>query len=140
MLKISFFAYPLVSALHILSIGALLTSVGLMHLRLAGFVQNLPAAAFVGLLRRVALGAFGLTVLSGITIFSVRAADYAASPLFLSKLAIIAAAVLNFLAFAAIEARIPPGLERPPILRLLTVLSIVLWLAALLCGRFLGFV
>ncbi|RUZ42988.1 hypothetical protein EN956_34850, partial [Mesorhizobium sp. M7A.F.Ca.CA.004.05.2.1] len=57
-LKGSFIAYPIVNALHILSIGALLTSVLLMDLRICGAFRSLPHAAFVALLRRVALGAF----------------------------------------------------------------------------------
>jgi hypothetical protein len=139
-LKSNFIAYPLVSALHILSIGALLTSVGLMHLRLAGFARSLPSDAFVGLLRHVALIAFAGAVLSGVSLFLVRASDYAASPLFLAKLAIIVAAGLNFLLFAALDARAPPGLERPGSLTVMAVLSVLLWLAALVCGRLLGFV
>jgi hypothetical protein len=118
----------------------LLTSVGLMHLRLAGFVQSLPADAFVGLLRRVAIIAFASGVLTGLSLFVVKPLDYAASPLFLTKLTIVAAAVLNFLVFSVIEARVPPGLERPASLSVLAIFSIILWLAALLCGRMLGFV
>ena len=139
-LRTNFYAYPLVNALHILSIGALLTSVGLMHLRLAGFAQSLPATAFVGLLRRVAMGAFGLALLTGLSLFTVKAGDYADSPLFLTKLTLIAVAVLNFGLFSVIEARVPPGLERPVSLKVMTVLSIGLWLAVLFCGRMLGFV
>ena len=118
----------------------LLTSVGLMHLRLGGFAQSLPADAFVRLLRPIALVAFASAVLTGFSLFTVKPADYAGAPLFLTKLALIGAAALNFLVFSIIEARVPPGLERPVSLQVMTVLSIGLWLAALLCGRMLGFV
>ena len=118
----------------------LLTTVGLMHLRLAGFAQSLPADAFVRLLRPIALFAFAGAILTGFSLFTVKPADYAASPLFLTKLTLIGAAVLNFSLFSVIEARVPPGLERPVSLRVMTVLSIGLWLSALLCGRMLGFV
>ena len=139
-LRTNFYAYPVVNAVHIVAIGALLPCVGLMHLRLAGFAQSLPADAFVGLLRRVAIGAFAFAVVSGLLLFSVKAGDYAASALFVTKLAIIGAAVLNFLIFSGVEARVPPGLERPASLTVMALLSILLWLAALLCGRLLGFV
>jgi hypothetical protein len=139
-LKTAFIAYPLVSALHVLSIGTLLSSVGLMHLRLAGYPRELPTHVFVGLLRRVALAAFGFAVLSGALLFTVRATDYAASPLFVAKLTIIGLAVANFLAFSAIETRTPQNGPRPLVLKLLAIASMGLWLAALLCGRFLGFV
>ena len=41
-LKTSFVAYPIVNALHILSIGALLTSVMLMDLRIVGAFRSVP--------------------------------------------------------------------------------------------------
>ena len=41
-LKASFVAYPVVNALHIMSIGALLTSVVLMDLRICGAFRSLP--------------------------------------------------------------------------------------------------
>lgn len=140
-LKTNFIAYPLVSMLHILSIGALLTSVGLMHLRLAGLAQRLPAEIFVGLLRRVALIAFVGAVLSGVSLFSVRPTDYAASPLFLTKLAIILLAVLNFALFSVLERRVPAAsVARPVSLKVMALLSLGLWLGAAFCGRMLGFV
>ena len=61
-LKTSFFAYPIVNALHILAIGALLTSVLLMDLRVIGVIRSLDEQPFVRLLRRVALGAFALAL------------------------------------------------------------------------------
>lgn len=41
-LKASFVAYPIVNALHIMAIGALLTSVGLMDLSVLGAFRSLP--------------------------------------------------------------------------------------------------
>lgn len=111
-----------------------------MHLRLAGFAASLPADAFVQLLRRIALIAFAIAVLTGVSLFTVKPGDYAGSPLFLTKLALIGAAGLNFLLFTGIEARVPPGLRRPGSLKVLAGLSIGLWLAVLVCGRMLGFV
>ncbi|WP_352744502.1 hypothetical protein [Mesorhizobium sp. M0701] len=58
-LKASFVAYPVVNALHIMSIGALLTSAWLIDLRIIGAFRSLPQAAFVALLRRTGFAAFG---------------------------------------------------------------------------------
>ena len=41
-LKASFVAYPIVNALHIMSIGALLTCVMLMDLRIVGVFRSMP--------------------------------------------------------------------------------------------------
>lgn len=138
-LKTSFVAYPLVNALHILSIGALVTSVLLMDLRLLGAFGFVPGVPLVCLLQRVAFAGFTGAVLTGVTLFAVRARDYAASPVFLLKMALIAAAIFNVLLFRRIESRIPRS-DRPPVpLRLQAMISAMLWLGILVAGRFIGF-
>jgi hypothetical protein len=74
-LKTSFFAYPVVNALHILAVGGLVTSVILMDLRVIGVIRSIDEQPLVRLLRRVALGGFGLAVVTGALMFAVRATD-----------------------------------------------------------------
>jgi hypothetical protein len=135
-LKGSFFAYPIVSALHILGIGVLLTGVLLMDLRLLGAFKPLPQQEFGRLLRRVTLVGFALAVATGLTLFSVRATEYVALPLFWVKLGLIVVAGLNLTLFMVLDRRAAPG----GALKLSGALSLALWLGVLLCGRFLGFV
>ena len=59
LLKSSFLAYPIVNALHIAAIGAILTSVLLMDFSVLGAIRSVPREKLVSLLRRVALAAFG---------------------------------------------------------------------------------
>jgi hypothetical protein len=137
-LKTSFVAYPVVNAVHIASIGALLTSVTLLDLRVLGAFGSLPERPFVMLLRRLALLAFCFAIASGLALFSVRASYYAGMPVFLGKMGLIALAGANFTLFAAVETGKPPQ-HRSSLRRLLAVISIVIWCAVLLCGRFIGF-
>jgi hypothetical protein len=139
LLKSSFFAYPIVNALHIAAIGALLTSVLLMDLSVLGAIRSLPREKFVALLRRVALAAFTIAVLTGFTMFSIQATDYVRNPVFLVKLCLIVLAALNFVAFTALDRRRPSG-EASAVLHVLAVASILLWSGVLLAGRFIGFV
>ncbi|MER8384378.1 hypothetical protein NKH81_17320 [Mesorhizobium sp. M0959] len=136
-LKASFVAYPIVNALHIMSIGALLTSVWLMDLRVLGAFRALPQAAFVALLRRTALGAFAGALVTGSLLFSVRASEYAAMPIFLAKMGLILLAGINFLVFIrrAKDGDEPAG----GTVTILAVLSLVLWTSVLFAGRFIGF-
>lgn len=131
-LKTSFFAYPIVNALHILAIGALVTAVLLMDLRVIGVIRSLDEQPFVRLLRRVALWAFALAVLTGALMFAVRATEYAGMPLFWIKMGLIGLAGVNFVAFSL--------LRQPSATRVLAGVSITLWPLVLLAGRFLGFV
>ncbi|RVD12357.1 MAG: hypothetical protein EOS73_28440 [Mesorhizobium sp.] len=134
-LKASFIAYPIVNALHIMSIGALLTSVVLMDLRICGAFRSLPYVAFVTLLRRIALGAFAGALVTGSLLFSVKASTYAAMPVFLAKMALILLAGVNFFTFL----RFARGGDEPAGSAILAVLSILLWTSVLFAGRFIGF-
>jgi hypothetical protein len=132
--KSSFFTYPIVNALHIMSIGALWTSVLLMDLRVLGAFSSVERAPFVRLLRRVALAAFCGALLTGPLMFAIRASEYAAMPVFLAKMGLIVLAGLNFILFQ----RLAGGNEKEG-LQLPAAASIVLWTAVLFAGRFIGF-
>ena len=105
LLKASFVAYPIVNALHIAAIGMLFTSVVLLDLAVLGVIRSLPRREFIALFRRVALIAFAVAVLTGVTLFSVKASDYVEMPVFLLKLGLIALAAINFLIFSALDKR-----------------------------------
>lgn len=138
-LKASFYAYPIVNAVHIAAIGALLTGVALLDLRLLGAWPNLPEAPLMRLLRTVALLAFTAAAVTGLTLFAVRASDYAAAPLFLIKMLLIGLAGLNFLAFATLDRHRSAETPLTSGRKLLVVMSLLVWPTVLLAGRFLGF-
>jgi hypothetical protein len=132
-LRASFVAYPLVSAAHVLGAGGLVVLVWLMHAALAGRAgSDGPDAA--RLYRRLVVALLVLMALSGLALFSVRPADYAANPAFRIKLALVSAALLNVAVHHAIAAR------RPGLARLSAIVSVTLWPAILVAGRFVGFV
>lgn len=135
-LRTSFVAYPLVNAAHILSIGMLVTSVLVMHWALLAPRYSLPEEMITRQLRPVALGAFLAAAATGFALFSIRATEYASNPAFLIKLGLIAAATLNFLVFYALSRSEASQGGR----RISAVASVLLWLSALVAGRFIGFV
>lgn len=138
-LKASFVAYPIVNALHIMAIGALLTSVLLMDLRICGAFRSLPYAAFVALLRRTALGAFAGALVTGSLLFSVKASTYAAMPIFLAKMTLILLAGVNFLAFTRLGRVTGSDVPAGGTATILAVFSMLLWTSVLFAGRFIGF-
>ena len=132
-LRASFVAYPLVSAAHILGAGGIVVLVWLMHAALSGraTVADPGTARFY---RRLVIALLLLMVLSGLALFSVRPVDYAVNPAFRIKLALIAAALVNVAAYHAIAA------HRPALARFSTMVSLAVWPAILVAGRFVGFV
>jgi hypothetical protein len=77
-------------------------------------------------------------------LFSIRAVEYAALPLFWSKMALVICGIANalLLRYAAQWEQGLDGVgEMPPLwLRVAGGLSIVLWLGTIVCGRMLAFV
>lgn len=134
-LRASFVAYPLLNAFHVLAIGALVTSVILLDLRILGFLRTQPEEVFLPLMRRLALLAFAGTVVSGMALFSVQATTYAENPAFLVKMGLIVLAGLNFLLLAR-RRQAEPGSSAS---RASALLSLGLWPATLVAGRFIGF-
>lgn len=136
-LKVSFVAYPLVNALHIIGVGALLTSVVLMDLRLLGAFPAIEPSPFVSLMRRVALTGFAIAVLTGLPLFAIQASDYVRNVAFLAKMGLLLAAGFNALFFHAVTGGFETASGR---MRSSISLSIVLWLGVLVAGRFIGFI
>jgi len=137
LLKSSFLAYPVINALHIAAIGTLFGSVLLIDLSVLGAIRSIPRARLVALLRRVALAAFVIALLTGLTLFSIQATTYVRNPAFLVKIGLIGLATLNFIVFALLDRR---KQETSPVLRVLAVVSILAWSGVLLAGRFIGFI
>jgi hypothetical protein len=140
LLKASFYVYPVVNALHVAAIGALFTSVLLMDLRLLGALKLVAGEPFLVLMRRVALVAFLGAVTTGLALFSVRATEYAAMPVFLTKMGLIVLAGLNFLLFLWLARKRPADKAPSPAQRVSALASMLLWTSVLLAGRFIGFV
>lgn len=138
-LKRAFVAYPLVNAGHVLSIGLLVTGILMMDLRILGRLAAFDATRFVSAMRRLAVAGFAGAVATGLPMFAIRATDYAANPAFRLKLVLIAMAAVNMMAFHVVmRGRLDATF--PPAARVLAILSLMLWPAVLLSGRFIGFV
>ena len=141
-LRTSFIAYPLVNALHVLSLGVLVTTVGLMDLRVLGRFSAFDGHSFIAALRPLAYGAFAGTAATGFALFSIRASEYAFNPAFQLKLALIVVAGLNLALFQR------AGRGRAMALRggfsvterVTAAASLILWPGVLAAGRFVGFV
>lgn len=144
-LRASRWVYPLVNAGHIAGLALLIGGILPLDLRLLGCWRSVPLGHLARVLVPLAMAGLGLAVVTGLMMFSVSATKYAGTPLFLVKLALIAAAVTNALLLRRAPdwalARLPDlDWQATPRLRAAGLLSLTLWLAALLCGRFLAYI
>src|SRR5262245_25485000 len=88
-------AYLFVNAAHILGIGLLVGGILPLDLHLIGLLRS-PSLAVVGsLLLRVASTGLALALLTGLWLFSVKPHEYVTNPAFLTKLGLLAFALVN---------------------------------------------
>lgn len=134
-------AYLLVNAAHILGVGLILGAILPLDLRLVGFFRTVPLAVLGPFLSRAAAVGVALAMLTGLWLFSVRPSEYLGNAAFLWKLAILALALGN-LALQHRSRHFRIALEGGPVhadVRALALASALFWLAALLAGRWIGF-
>jgi len=135
-------AYLLVNAAHILGVGLLVGAILPLDLRMIGFLRSHPIEAVAPLLLSVASAGLALALVTGLWLFTVQPKLYAANPAFLMKVALIVVALANI----SVQHRSAPFQaalrgERPSdAVRVLAGLSALLWLSALVAGRWIGFV
>ena len=143
-LRNSTFMYPLVNAGHILGVSLLVGSIVPLDLRLLGLWRNYPVMVFVDVLRVTAAMGLALAVFCGLLLFATNAPGYAASPLFQAKIAFVVLGALNALTLGRVMARrdirsLPMESPMPLALRAGGLLSLVVWISALVLGRLLGY-
>jgi hypothetical protein len=137
-LRASRAAYATVNAAHIVGMSLLVGAVVSSDLRTAGLWKAdrwregletcIPVAAF----------GLGLAVIAGLTLFSVRGETYVADPAFQIKALLLAAGLMNVLAFRWAMARRKCG-EPSRVMRLSAILSMVTWISAIFAGRWIAF-
>ncbi|KKX28192.1 DUF6644 family protein [Rhizobium sp. LC145] len=134
-------AYLLVNAAHILSIGVLFGSILALDLALLGLMPAAVLQAVAPYLSRLAGAGVVLAIVTGLCLFSVRPTEYAQNPAFLAKLGLIALGILNVAVvhFGAAWRGLLVGGAPTAALRVSATLSILIWISAVIAGRWIGF-
>ncbi|CAK7255186.1 MULTISPECIES: DUF6644 family protein [unclassified Shinella] len=141
-LKASGTLYLVVNAAHILSIGLVVGAILPLDLRLVGLIRAAPIVAVGPLLSRTAATGVVAALATGLCLFSVRAQEYAGNPAFLVKVALVALGIVNALvlhARGAWQTALATD-SAPPALRMQALFSMVIWVGAVLAGRWIAFI
>src|SRR5688572_31390961 len=143
-MRMSLKAVAIINALHVISIVTVFGTIFLVDLRLLG-IPNVTRS-FVRLhdeILRWTWGAFGIAAVTGVLLFMVNAVTYHRNTAFWLKMATILLAGINMLVFELVTAKSAPswdkGVTPPGAARLAGALSIVLWIAVIVFGRWIGF-
>ncbi len=133
--------YLFVNAAHIGAIGLLIGSIVPLDLRLLGVLKAGPLAILAPVLARTAATGLVLAVLTGAMLFSVRPLEYLQNPAFVVKMGLLVAGAVN--AWLVRRGRAWAGVVdggRPSgALKAQAGASLLLWLACLVAGRWIGF-
>ena len=136
--------FPAIETLHIIGFAIVTGAAFVFDLRLLGFSQSISITALARHVLPWARRSFVVLVLpTGVLLFAVQATELAASGAFRLKLFLIALAVLNTFLFHGRTAKTIDAWDRdamPPVAaRLAGASSLVLWIGAITCGRWLAY-
>jgi len=143
-MRTSLKAVAIINAFHVLSIVTVFGTIFLVDLRLLGYpnIQRSFSRMHHELLRWT-WGAFGIAAVTGVLLFMVNAVTYQRNTAFWLKMATIVLAGINMFVFERVTAKSvaswDKGVLPPPAARLAGALSIVLWVAVIVFGRWIGF-
>jgi hypothetical protein len=134
-------AYPLVETLHIAALATLFGAMAVVDLRIIGLSRNLPAAALLRHALPIALLAFCLAAATGLLLFLAHADDLIGNRVFVLKICLIGAAGVNAALFhtAAWANPVNWGDRAPLPARAIAVLSMLIWLGVITCGRWIAY-
>ena len=134
-IELSSWAYPVLEIVHIIGIAMLLGNLVLLELRVFGRGKNLPVADLARLSLGLALFGFSLAALSGGLMFATRPAELLSNRAFTLKMVLLFTAACNAGWFHARQ-----SLEKVDFTaRALMVVSTLIWVAVVACGRWIAY-
>jgi hypothetical protein len=139
----SLYLFPLIESMHVLGLTMVFGTVVIVDLRLLGLASTRrPFTSIAYDTLRWTWVAFALTVATGLLMFITNARVYSQNSFFQAKMASIALAGLNMLAFQLTSSRSIDDWDlraAPRAGRIAAVASLLLWLTVIFLGRWVGF-
>lgn len=136
--------YPIVEIVHITGFVTLVGSIIVLDLRLLGLSRELPVRALARHVLPWSVGALLLIVPSGLLMFIAHAGDLIGNTAFIVKMSLLFCAGINAAAFHAGvfrgAAAWDSGVTAPAAVRLHALVSLIIWVGVLACGRLLAYV
>lgn len=129
------FAYPMLEVVHIIGIALLLGNLVLLELRVWGAGKALPVDDLARLTLTLVCIGFGLVTISGSLMFATQAFDLLGNRAFKIKMGLLMLAACNAVWFHTRQSLIKLDMTA----KLQTLLSSIIWLAAIVCGRWIAY-
>jgi uncharacterized membrane protein len=136
--------FPWIESVHVLAITSVVGSISIVDLRLLGVAsKKRTISRLTGEILPYTWVAFLIAVITGALLFSSNAVKYSHNTMFLAKMALLALAGFNMMVFHAITARgikLWDAAPKPPApVRMAGATSLIVWIAVIVCARWVGF-
>jgi uncharacterized protein DUF6644 len=141
----SLWLFPAIETVHLLGMAALVGTITVLDLRLLGWAtpQKRVSEVTARLLPWAWFG-FGVQVVTGVLLFSSEAIKIYGNPAFRLKMLLLLLAGIQALIFQTVVSRKLPAWDDhqslPLMAKVMGMISILLWVAIVTAGRFIGFV
>jgi hypothetical protein len=140
----SLWAFPMIETLHVIALVTVLGTLLVMDLRMLGVASTaVPIRKVSDDTLKWTWMAFVVAAISGTLLFISKASTYMVNPYFLVKMGLMALAGLNMLFFHFVTYKTVDQwdtLASPPAaVKFSAVLSLLIWLVIVFCGRAIGF-
>jgi hypothetical protein len=135
----SILAFPMILTLHTVGLGLLAGASAVVNIRLLGREGALPLASLRPLFRVMWAG-FWVNLLTGSLLFAAQAGVRGTSLFFLGKMAMVLVGVATMVLIQRRVFAAPAAVAGTPPLRVLAIVSLVAWTAAISAGRLLAYV
>lgn len=134
-IQTSAWTYPALTVLHLLGIALLIGNLALLELRVFGKGANLPVRDLARISLTLVVCGFALAAASGLAMFATQPSDLLANRAFTLKMLLLFAAACNagwFHGRGSLD-----KLDRTA--RLQMVVSSLIWLGVVICGRWIAY-
>lgn len=128
-------AYPALESVHVFGIALLVGNLLALEVRVWGRATQLPVVALARLSLSIAVAGFLIAATSGLLMFASQPAELLANRAFTLKMGLVACAGINAAWFHARD-----GLRKlDRLARAQTAFSLGLWIAVMICGRWIAY-
>ena len=139
-IEYSRWVWPIIEDLHFIGLILILGTVGLLNIRVMGFLRKLPVRPLHRLLPWGIAG-FAINVVTGILLFIGMPGFYVFNAIFQAKILTILLAAGTLLLFYCTGVfrrweSVGPGEDAPVFAKLVAASSLLLWLAVIVLGRY----
>jgi hypothetical protein len=136
--------FPTIECVHVIAFVIVVGSIFVVDLRLVGLAsRRRRASELTSEILPLTWSAFVVAAAAGLLLFVAKPVTYTANAFFLSKLVLLALAGMNMAAFHLFVDKplsgVAPGAPEPLAAKVSGLLSLLLWIGIVACGRVIGF-